>query len=128
MNTIFQDHDNIYKNLLKDAKEYISNRYDLLKIELLEKLAKILSAILMIFIAVALVLAALVYFSFAAVNVLNNYFGNNWTGFLIIGGCFLIILWVVFLLRKKIFLNPLIGILSGILFEEKREEDEDEED
>lgn len=128
MNTIFQDHDNIYKNLLKDAKEYISNRYDLLKLELLEKLAKILSAILMIFIAVALVLAALVYFSFAAVNVLNNYFGSNWPGFLIIGGCFLIILWVVFLLRKKMFLNPLIGILSGILFEEKREEDEDEED
>lgn len=128
MSTLFQDQDNnIYSDFIKDAKEYLKTRYILLKLELLEKLAKILSIFVLIIISLILILAALIYFSFAAVSWMKNIFGDTLPGFLIIGGFFLLIFLIVYLARKKLFLNPLIGVLSGILFEEKKE-DEDEED
>ncbi|MDD4847737.1 MAG: phage holin family protein [Bacteroidales bacterium] len=125
---MFHNQDDVYQNFIKDSKEYLKTRYDLLKLELLEKMSKILALIVMIFIALVLILTALAYFSLALVVWMENFFGSLLPGFLIVGGFFLLLLIVIYCLRTKLFLNPLIGVLSGILFEEKREEDNDEQD
>lgn len=128
MDNMFHNQDDVYQNFIKDSKEYLKTRYDLLKLELLEKMSKILALIVMIFIALVLILTALAYFSLALVVWMENFFGSLLPGFLIVGGFFLLLLIVIYCLRTKLFLNPLIGVLSGILFEEKREEDNDEQD
>lgn len=118
--------DNKYQDFTRKAKDYIKTRYDLLKLELLEKTSRILSVLIMIIISLFLVLGALIYFSFALVSWMETVFGSMIPGFLIIGGVFLIILFLVYIFREKILINPLIRAISKILFEEKESGDDDE--
>lgn len=118
--------DNKYQDFTHKAKDYIKTRYDLLKLELLEKTSRILSVLIMIIISLFLVLGALIYFSFALVSWMETVFGSMIPGFLIIGGVFLIILFLVYIFREKILINPLIRAISKILFEEKESGDDDE--
>ena len=69
-----------YKQLLNDAKEYISLRYDLLRLEVLEKLSLILSLFILIVISVMLALAAFVYFSLAFAYYLKSLLGSMTPG------------------------------------------------
>ncbi|MDD4141755.1 MAG: phage holin family protein [Bacteroidales bacterium] len=118
--------DNKYQDFTRKAKDYIKTRYDLLKLELLEKTSRILSVLIMIIISLFLLLGALIYFSFALVSWMETVFGSMIPGFLIIGGVFLIILFLVYIFREKILINPLIRAISKILFEEKESGDDDE--
>lgn len=116
---------NKYKQLIEDAQQYIRTRYDLLRLELLEKMSRIFALILMLLVSIILALTAFVYFSFAFVRWLGQFFTNDAWAFCIVGAIFLLLLGVFFFFRKQIFLNPLIRQLSEILFR-KPEDDQDE--
>lgn len=105
-----------YGKFAKDVKEYLSLRYDLLRIEILEKLSKIIALIVVLFVAVVLGLAALIYFSFVFAFALKEACGSAVPGFLSIGGFFSLLLILLIIFRKQLVLNPLIRIIGGILF------------
>ena len=112
-----------YGKFAKDVKEYLSLRYDLLRIEILEKLSKIIALIVVLFVAVVLGLAALIYFSFVFAFALKEACGSAVPGFMAIGGFFVLLLAVLSVFRKQIVLNPLIRVIGGILFREDKEND-----
>lgn len=107
-----------YKQLLNDTKEYISLRYDLLRLEVLEKLSLILSLFILIVISVMLALAAFVYFSLAFAYYLKSLLGSMTPGLCIIGGIFILILILIVAFRKQFIINPLIKRISKILFKD----------
>ncbi|NCC99188.1 MAG: hypothetical protein EOL95_05710 [Bacteroidia bacterium] len=107
-----------YKQLLNDAKEYISLRYDLLRLEVLEKLSLILSLFILIVVSVMLALVAFVYFSLAFAYYLKSLLGSMTPGLCIIGGIFILMLILIALLRKQLIINPLIKHVSKILFKD----------
>lgn len=113
---------NKYKQLIEDGQEYIRTRYDLLRLELLEKMSRIFALILMLLVSIILALTAFIYFSFAFVRWLGQFFANDVWAFCIVGAIFLLLLGVFFVFRKQIFLNPLIRQLSEILFRKPEEE------
>ena len=98
-----------YQKLLDDCKSYLNTRYDLLRLSLLAKLSKILGLILL---AIVVVLS---FGALALVFVLAQWL-PLWASLLIIGGVFLLLLVLAILFRKQLFVNPLIGTLSTILF------------
>ncbi len=116
---------NKYKQLIEDGQQYIRTRYDLLRLELLEKMSRIFALILMLLVSIILALTAFIYFSFAFVRWLGQFFNNDAWAFCIVGAIFLLLLGIFFFFRKQIFLNPLIRQLSEILFR-KPEEEQDE--
>ena len=116
---------NKYKQLIEDGQQYIRTRYDLLRLELLEKMSRIFALILMLLVSIILALTAFIYFSFAFVRWLGQSFNNDAWAFCIVGVIFLLLLGIFFFFRKQIFLNPLIRQLSEILFR-KPEEEQDE--
>ena len=59
--------DNNYQQLIDDSKRYLRMRYDMLRLELLEKLSRIVALILLVVVSTVLALAAFVYFTFALV-------------------------------------------------------------
>lgn len=110
---------NKYKQIANDAKEYLRMQYDLLRLEMLEKLSLIISLVLVIIICVILFLAAFIYFSFALVFWLKDFFGGSMIpAFLIVGGVFLILVFIFLAVKDKMFVNPLIKQISSILFKE----------
>ena len=105
------------EKLIDEVKRYASTRYDLLRLELLEKLSLIIGLLVLVLISAFLVLIAFAYFTIALAMWLGNYV-NLSLAFCIIGLLFLIVMAVLVLLRKRLFINPLVAQLSGILFRE----------
>jgi hypothetical protein len=124
----FKEGNDIYKSFIKDVKKYIDMNYDLFRLNLIEKLSIIISLIFALFIGSLLLVVAFVYFSMAFIHWAELFFHSLIPCFLIVGGVFIVLFFVFYLLRKRIFVNPLIKILSRILFHEPEKTTEDEEE
>ncbi len=110
--------DQEYQKFADEIKEYASLNYKMFKMNLLEKLSLILTMFVLVMVVVVLVLAALTYFSLAAIYALKETLGGMAMGLTIVGGVFIIITALVLIFRKQWILNPLIKSLSNILFRE----------
>lgn len=117
--------DKEYQKFLDEAKDYARLRYDLLKLELLEKSSQIIAIIVLILILVGTGVIALTYLSLAAVQYVNTLLGSHSLGYCIFGGVFVILALLVLIFRKQIILNPLLKQLSKIMFAKSDEEAED---
>lgn len=118
----------MYKSFVKEAKDYIQMNYDLFRLNLVEKLSVIISLILALFIGILLIIVAFVYFSIAFIFWTEPFFSSLIPGFLIWGGVFGLLFLVFYLLRKRIFVNPIIKILSKIIFNEPKKPTENEDE
>lgn len=112
------------KKLVADTKEYLDIRYNLLKLELLEKLSRIISLMVLFIVTAVLVLCVLVYFSLALIFWLKELTGSFIVSFLIVGGVFAVICAVVVLCKDRFFINPIVRHLSSILFNNDKNETE----
>ena len=118
--------DDKYLTFVKDAKEYIELQGDMLRLNLVEKVSQIISYLVVVIIGLFLGLTAFVYFSMAFVIWMQSFFGSMIPGFLILGAFFIVLLVLFFVFRDKLFVNPIIKKMSGILFNEIEEEEENE--
>lgn len=114
------ENENKYQRLINDSKEYARMRYDLLRLEVLEKTSRVLALFLLIILGLFLVLAAFTYFALAVAAALQPTLGAV-AALCIVGGVFLLILIVLFLFRKQIVVNPIVAQLSEIMFHEQTE-------
>ena len=115
----FFKNDDRNAKLFIDLKKYLAQRYDLLKLELLEKSSRILTVIMSMIVVVVCVLGALIYLSFALIGWLNKLLHSPEVGYLIIAGLFIVIMILVIIYKDRLFLNPLIKKMSNILFDDK---------
>lgn len=111
-----------HKKLLDDGREYLKTRYDLLRLELLDKLSLILSVLILIIVALFLLLGVIAYFSVALIALLANVM-PIWVACCIIGGVLLLLLPIMYVMRQRWFIDPFIKLLSSSLFAPKDEED-----
>lgn len=65
-----------------------------------------------------LLLMVLFFFSFAAAFAIGNALGNYGYGFLIVGGFYLLLAFIVYKMRNKIVDGPLIANFSKILLKD----------
>ncbi len=119
------ENENKYQRLINDSKEYARMRYDLLRLEVLEKTSRVLALFLLIILGLFLVLAAFTYFALAVAAALQPTLGAV-AALCIVGGVFLLILIVLFLFRKQIVVNPIVAQLSDIMFHEQTESSHEE--
>lgn len=104
----------------KDLRTYLSQRYDLLKLELLEKSSQILSVILSMLIVVICAVAVLIYLSSALISWLTIALNAGWA-YTIVCVILIGIILVVLHYKDTLFINPLIRKFSRILYAEKDE-------
>ena len=107
--------DSKIEQLINEVKQYALTRYDLLRLEILEKLSLIIGLLVMVLICAFLVLIAFAYFSIAVAMWLANYMHIS-LAFCSIGAVFMLVMVLLIVMRKRLFLNPLINQLSTILF------------
>lgn len=104
----------------KDLASYLSQRYDLLKLELLEKSSQILSVVLSMLIVVVCALVVVIYLSNALVSWLTIALNAGWA-YTIVCGIFVLTIIIVLYKKDTLFVNPLIRKLSRILFSQDEE-------
>lgn len=108
-----------------DAKTYFSQRYDLLKLEFLEKSSQLLSVVFSMLIVIVCALVVLIFFAAAVIHSLTIALNAAWAYF-IVSMVFVGI--IVFVLAKKdeLFVKPLIRKFSRIMYKDEVEEVETE--
>jgi hypothetical protein len=97
-------------------KSYVNTRFDLMKLTLLQKITRAGTYMLSFVSILVSLFSILIFLMFAFSFWYGEKTGSLSTGFLISAGIFLVLMIVIFLLRKSIFSNPLIRIFSHILF------------
>ena len=112
-----------FDELSENIKAYIKLKTDLLKVSLTEKLSLITSALLLSVIFFILFLLITLFISVAFIFWYRDHAGPLYVGALIVAGFYLIVGGIVFLVRNRLFVDPLVSKISQILLEE----DEDEE-
>jgi uncharacterized membrane protein YqjE len=99
--------DSIFKflrldNLVENLSGYVETRIELIKIEIREEIAKVISNALMVSVLFLLGLLFLIFFSIGAAHYLNGFFSNPSVGFWIISGIYGVLGLIIVLFRKRI--------------------------
>ena len=114
----------MYQKLLEETKAYVQTRYDLLRIEFVEKASKIVAFFLLAFVIIGFLLGAFVYLSLALVIWLSTIFESIIVASLFVGGALALFGGLTYSLRKSLFVNPIIKQMSKIMLSQKTNKDE----
>jgi hypothetical protein len=107
--------------LTDQVKNYVQLRIDIFKLALTEKLAILTTTLLISIIFFIVFLFFTLFLSLAFIFWFKEYAGDAWAGSLIVAGFYIIVGFVVFLLRDRLFLNRVVTQISKILLEEEEE-------
>ncbi|MBR9921220.1 MAG: phage holin family protein [Bacteroidetes bacterium] len=94
---------------LEYVKQYVSNQQKLLKLEIAERSARMMSGMVL---GLSLALIGLMSLGFVSVALafwLTQITGSAITGFLIVGGFYLVLAIVLYVFRKPIIVNPVLS-------------------
>ena len=108
-----------FQQLYSDVKKYVELQTEYVKVEFVEKLAILLSTLLIIALILILVIAALFYLFFSIAYALEPILGSLALSFGIISGIYVVLIAVLFLFRKRLIISPLARFLSNLFLTNK---------
>jgi len=108
------------QQLVVEIKQYIALQKEYGKLELVEKLTVIVSTIAMLTIAVILGLMTLFYLLISLAYVLEPHVGGLKVSYAIIAGISLILIVITILLKKQLFVRPMIKFLTNLFFNDSK--------
>ena len=105
-----------FSEIIKEFKKYIELKYNIAKLDIIEKLVITASLLFTSFIILILMPLAFFFLPFGLSLYLGSVLGATHYGFFITGGFILIITLIIILLRKKLITNPILKLLLSELF------------
>jgi hypothetical protein len=111
-----------FSEISGNVKAYIRLKTDLMKLTLTEKISLIISALLISVILFLVFLFISMFISVAFIFWFRDHGGPLYVGALIVAGFYLLVGVIVFFMRNRIFIDPLVSQISIILLEEEDEE------
>ena len=103
-----------FQQLYDDVKKYVFLQTEYIKIEFVEKLTILLSTLLIITLITVLAIIALFYLFFSLAYAVEPVVGSLSASFGIISGIYVILIGLLFLLRKQLIITPLVKFLSNL--------------
>ncbi len=98
-------------------------RLDEIKLKTAKGLSLAGQKLLVTVLILSFVNVALIALSVGLVLVLGHVLGNYYVGAFVVAGIFLFMTFIVYLLRKKLFVNGLVRTFVRIFFEDKAEDE-----
>lgn len=105
-----------YQQTWADIKQFASTKFDLLKIDFLEKAARIVGLILFALVLVLLLFAIISFGCLALIFAFGQVL-PMWVSALIVVALWLLIMIGAIAFRQQLFINPMLAAISSILFE-----------
>ncbi len=110
-------------NLIGEVKDYLRTEIDILKLNLLEKTARILTIVMGVIIAAVLSIIAIAYFSFMLFDMFKGITGSVFWATVITILLFIALSVAVFMLSEKLFLNFFVRKIHNIFFDGENKKD-----
>ncbi|MFW5778316.1 MAG: hypothetical protein ACOCW7_04005 [Bacteroidota bacterium] len=115
----------IFNDIKKNLSIYLERKftwYTLIGFEKVARLVTILTSNLIIFL---FFLISLMFFSVGGAWMIGKHYGSVEIGFFVVGGIYLLFMFILMIFRKRIFSSFVIQVLASIFF---KDEDEDSTD
>lgn len=109
------------------VKRLISLYIESVKLTAAEKLTVVLSAGVLLIVALILGIFSLAFISGACIELLALVL-PAWASYAILGGFFLLLVVIAILLRKQLVVNPIARFVSRLVFESHEDKDEDNDE
>ena len=113
-----------FSALTGDVKQYIRLKLNLLKLVILEKASRLTSFFMLGAIFFCFFLFFILFVSLAFLFWFRDHVGPAWAGSLIVAGFYLFLAFLAYLLRFKLFIDPLVSILSKVIMEGEEDDEE----
>ena len=113
-------------DLVNSIRRYIDIRLTLVKLEVMEKSARIISLTITAVFFLTLFMLFLLFISLAAALWLGDLLHNQALGYLCVAMFYLVSGFIILMLRRRLFLGTVLRHLSEIFFEEKNKEGDEE--
>ncbi|MBA3900653.1 MAG: phage holin family protein [Bacteroidetes bacterium] len=95
------------EELTESFKKYVASSYDLFKLESAERAAEIGSSLISRFLVLIAAFSFIFFISLWAGFYLSSLYGNNYSGFAIIGGFYFLLCIILLFTRKKLVETPI---------------------
>jgi hypothetical protein len=106
-----QEEDNHFEKLTDNLKGYVNTRYEIIILKLTQKIADIGSQTIAI-ILIGLVLSMfLLFINISIALYLSSLLNNNYEGFFIVAGFYLLLLFIFIIGKKRLILTPLRNLI-----------------
>ena len=102
--------------LVEVLKHYIGLQTEYVKLDVVDKVVRLLTAITMTVVLVGLLVIALIYLSFSLAFALSAWVGTAF-GFAIVAGLYIVVLLLFVIFRHQWIERPLVKFLAGILMQ-----------
>lgn len=102
------------EQLVKLLRHYIGLRTEYLKLDVVEKIIRLLTALAVVLVTFFLVVIMLIYLSFAVAYALAAHMGPT-AAFCVVAGIYLLILLLFFAFRHQWVEKPLVKFLASVL-------------
>ncbi|MEI8087063.1 MAG: phage holin family protein [Paludibacter sp.] len=108
-----------FQQLYSEVKKYIELQTEYVKVEFVEKLTILLSTLLIIAVVLILAITGLFYLFFAIAYALEPILGSLAMSFGIISVLYLVLIFIFYLFRNQLVINPLVKLLSNLFLTKK---------
>ena len=109
-----------YQHLWDDSKEYLQLRYQLLKTELVKNLGKLIGLAALLLLGALTGAGILLYLGAALATAIAPYTGGMAIALCITAGVLALTVWLLFALRKPLFIGPVTRAVARILSLDRR--------
>lgn len=106
------------EDFARSTAEYIDLKVDEVKLRTAKGLSVTLNSLLLSILFLSLASIVLMALAFGGVLLLGDIIGSYAAGAFIVAGVFLMLMALVFVLRKRLFLNGLVQMFIRLFFEE----------
>ena len=113
-----------FSALTGDVQEYVLLKINMLKLAITEKITRLTSFFMLGVIFLCFFLFFILFVSLAFLFWFKDHIGPAWAGSLIIAGFYLFLAFLAYLLRFKLFIDPLVFELSKIIMEGDKSDEE----
>lgn len=106
-------------DLVKELKEWLVMKKDITKLDIIEKVVRICTALTVAAAFTLLLLLCLIYLSFAAAYTIGGIIGSMALAFLSVGLFYVLLFLMLYAKRRAWIERPLVRFLASILLEER---------
>ena len=102
--------------LIEALKHYIGLQTEFMKLDVIEKVVRLITVITLTLVLLILVMLILIYLSFACAFALATYVGNAWA-FTIVAAFYFVVFLLFVIFREKWIERPVVRFLASLLME-----------
>lgn len=104
--------------LVEEIKRYVSIKSELIKLDSIDKIVRIVTALVLAFVILLIIGMIIIYLSFAVAYTLGDLMASLPLGFLSVSAAYLVFLLIIIAKRHSWIERPLVKFLASILLEE----------